>query len=132
TIQREAMYEHDSVVIGTLKGTDAQAPKLILNVHIDVAYVEDDQYWMYPPFQLTEHQDLLYGRGVSDMKGGMSSLFYVLERLHQEGHRPKGDIIVQSVVGEEVGEAGTKRACEVGPKGDLALVLDTSENQALG
>ena len=41
------------------------------------------------------------------------------------------DIIVQSVVGE-VGEAGTKRACEIGPKGDLALVLDTSENQALG
>ena len=132
SIQRETMYENDSVVIGTLKGIDAQAPKLILNGHIDVASVEDDQYWMYPPFQLTEHQDWLYGRGVSDMKGGMSSLFYVLERLHQEGHRPKGDIIVQSVVGEEVGEAGTKRACEVGPKGDLALVLDTSENQALG
>jgi formylaminopyrimidine deformylase len=132
TIQRETMYKNDSVVIGTLKGTDAQAPKLILNGHIDVASVEDDQYWTYPPFQLTEHQDWLYGRGVSDMKGGMSSLFYVLERLHQEGHRPKGDIIVQSVVGEEVGEAGTKRACEVGPKGDLALVIDTSENQALG
>ena len=48
------------------------------------------------------------------MKGGMSSLFYVLERLNQEGHRPKGDIIIQSVVGEEVGEAGTKRACEIG------------------
>ena len=29
------------------------------------------------------------------------------------------------MVGEEVGEAGTKRACEVGSKGDLALVLDT-------
>ena len=39
---------------------------------------------------------------------------------------------MQSVVGEEVGEAGTKLACEIGPKGDLALVLDTSENMALG
>ena len=53
-------------------------------------------------------------------------------QLHQGGQRPEGDIIVQSVVGEEVGEAGTKRACEIGPKGNLALVLDTSENQALG
>ena len=35
--------------------------------------------------------------------------FDVLEKLHQEGRQPKGDIIVQSVVGEEVGEAGTKR-----------------------
>jgi hypothetical protein len=35
------------------------------------------------------------------MKGGMASLFYVLEKLHQEGRRPKGDIVVQSVVGHD-------------------------------
>lgn len=120
------------MIVATLKGHNPQAPKLILNGHVDVASVDDDQYWQYPPFKLTNKDEWLYGRGVSDMKGGMSSLFYVLEQLHQEGQRPEGDIIVQSVVGEEVGEAGTKRACEIGPKGDLALVLDTSENQALG
>ena len=132
SIQREHLYDNDSIIVATLKGEDPEAPKLILNGHVDVASVDDDQYWQYPPFKLTEVDGWLYGRGVSDMKGGMSSLFYVLERLNQEGHRPKGDIIVQSVVGEEVGEAGTKRACEIGPRGDLALVLDTSENQALG
>lgn len=132
SIQREHLYDNDSIIVATLKGEDSEAPKLILNGHVDVASVDDDQYWQYPPFKLTEVDGWLYGRGVSDMKGGMSSLFYVLERLNQEGHRPKGDIIIQSVVGEEVGEAGTKRACEIGPRGDLALVLDTSENQALG
>lgn len=132
SIQREQLYDNDSVIVATLKGHNPQAPKLILNGHIDVASVDDDQYWQYPPFKLTNKDEWLYGRGVSDMKGGMSSLFYVLEQLHQEGQRPEGDVIVQSVVGEEVGEAGTKRACEIGPKGDLALVLDTSENQALG
>ena len=132
SIQREQLYDNDSVIVAILKGHNPQAPKLILNGHVDVASVDDDQYWQYPPFKLTNKDEWLYGRGVSDMKGGMSSLFYVLEQLHQEGLRPEGDIIVQSVVGEEVGEAGTKRACEIGPKGDLALVLDTSENQALG
>ncbi|MCG2381697.1 acetylornithine deacetylase [Staphylococcus epidermidis] len=132
SIQREQLYDNDSVIVATLKGHNPQAPKLILNGHVDVASVDDDQYWQYPPFKLTNKDEWLYGRGVSDMKGGMSSLFYVLEQLHHEGLRPEGDIIVQSVVGEEVGEAGTKRACEIGPKGDLALVLDTSENQALG
>ena len=132
SIQREQLYDNDSVIVAILKGHNPQAPKLILNGHVDVASVDDDQYWQYPPFKLTNKDEWLYGRGVSDMKGGMSSLFYVLEQLHQEGQRPEGDIIVQSVVGEEVGEAGTKRACEIGPKGDLALVLDTSENQALG
>ena len=43
------------------------------------------------------------------MKGGMASLFYVLEKLHQEGRRPKGDIVVQSVVGEEVGGGNKTR-----------------------
>lgn len=132
SIQREHLYDNDSIIVATLKGEDSEAPKLILNGHVDVASVDDDQYWQYPPFKLTEVDGWLYGRGVSDMKGGMSSLFYVLERLKHEGRRPKGDIIVQSVVGEEVGEAGTKHACEIGPRGDLALVLDTSENQALG
>ena len=61
----------------------------------------------------------------------MAALFYVLERLHQEGRLPQGDIIVHSVVGEEVGEAGTK-ACLSDLKADLALVLDTSDNMALG
>ena len=83
-----------------------------------MASVDDDSNWTYPPFELTQLDDWLYGRGVSDMKGGMASLFYVLEKLHQEGRQPKGDIIVQSVVGEEVGEAGTKLACEIGPKAD--------------
>ena len=70
-----------------------------------MASVDDDSNWTYPPFELTQLDDWLYGRGVSDMKGGMASLFYVLEKLNQEGRQPKGDIIVQSVVGEEVGEA---------------------------
>ena len=100
---REQLYDNDSVIVATLKGHNPKAPKLILNGHVDVASVDDDQYWQYPPFKLTNKDEWLYGRGVSDMKGGMSSLFYVLEQLHQAGQRPEGDIIVQSVVGEEVG-----------------------------
>ena len=64
------------------------------------------------------------------MKGGMASLFYVLENYIKKDDDLK-EILSQSVVGE-VGEAGTKRACEIGPQADLALVLDTSENMALG
>lgn len=130
-IQRIPLYKNDSVIIATLKGTDDNAPKLILNGHVDVAEVCENE-WTYPPFELTQIDDWLYGRGVSDMKGGMSSLFYVLEKLHNENIFPKGDIIVHSVVGEEVGEAGTKTACEHSPKADLALVLDTSDCIAQG
>lgn len=131
-VKREPLYDNDSIVVGVLAGENSDAPKLILNGHVDVANVEDPKHWQYPPFKLTEVDDAVYGRGVSDMKGGMASLFYVLEQLHAQGLKPEGDIIVQSVVGEEVGEAGTKTACELSPKADLALVLDTSDSQALG
>ena len=131
-VARKQMYDNDSIVVGVLKGTNPDAPKLILNGHVDVANVEDPKHWTYPPFELTKSGDYVYGRGVSDMKGGVASLFYVLEQLKAKGISPKGDIIVQSVVGEEVGEAGTKYACEMSPKADLAIVLDTSDSQALG
>ena len=45
SIQREQLYDNDSVIVATLKGHNPQAPKLILNGHVDVASVDDDQYW---------------------------------------------------------------------------------------
>lgn len=131
-IDRIPLYEGDSVINATLKGTDPDAPKLILNGHVDVAHVGDHSDWEYPPFKLTQVNDYLYGRGVSDMKGGFATLLYVLEKLKNDNIQPQGDIIVQSAVGEEVGEAGTKTACEHAPKADLGIVLDTSEQVAQG
>ena len=131
-VDRYPLYKNDSVINATLKGSDSTAPKLILNGHVDVAHVGDSSDWTYPPFELTQVDDYLYGRGVADMKGGVASLLYVLEKLHHEHIQPQGDIIVQSVVGEEVGEAGTKTACEHAPQADLGLVLDTSEQVAQG
>ena len=115
-----------------LRGTDKDAPKLILNGHVDVAEVGDASEWLHPPFQLTKADEYLYGRGVSDMKGGFGTLLYVVEKLCKEDIQPKGDIIIQSVVGEEVGEAGTKNACEQIEAADLAIVLDTSNQIAQG
>ena len=41
---------------------------LVLSGHTDVVPVTD-QNWTKPPFELSMHDDLLYGRGTSDMKG---------------------------------------------------------------
>ena len=49
-IQREHLYENDSVIVATLKGEDEDAPKLILNGHVDVANVDDDSNWQYHRF----------------------------------------------------------------------------------
>lgn len=44
--------------------------------HLDVVDVEDD--WHYPPYDLTEVDNLLYGRGVLDNKGPLLSTLFAL------------------------------------------------------
>lgn len=46
---------------------------VVLSGHTDVVPV-DGQAWTYDPFQLTEHDGRLYGRGTADMKGFIASV----------------------------------------------------------
>ncbi|MDF9620349.1 acetylornithine deacetylase [Pseudomonas entomophila] len=46
---------------------------VVLSGHTDVVPV-DGQAWAYDPFQLTEHDGRLYGRGTADMKGFIASV----------------------------------------------------------
>ena len=46
----------------------ADQPGIVLSGHTDVVPV-DGQPWTVPPFELTEHNGKLYGRGTADMKG---------------------------------------------------------------
>lgn len=50
----------------------AGVPGIVLSGHTDVVPV-DGQNWTVPPFQLTEREGLLYGRGTADMKGFVAS-----------------------------------------------------------
>ena len=99
---------------------------LLLNGHIDVAEVGDARAWSRPPFSLTVEGDRAYGRGTADMKGGLAAALLALEALDAAGARLAGDVVFESVVGEEQGEAGTLAACERGYRADFALVPDAS------
>src|SRR5579864_7299296 len=54
-------------LIARYKGNGAKRP-LLLIAHVDVVPVEG-QPWTVPPFQLTEKDGFLWGRGVNDDKG---------------------------------------------------------------
>lgn len=47
--------------------------------HTDVVSVSNN--WNYPPFELTEEEGKLIGRGVCDMKGGIAAFLYVLKQI---------------------------------------------------
>ncbi|GGF20240.1 acetylornithine deacetylase [Halobacillus andaensis] len=128
TIDSWELYPGDPVVVGTKRGKQENQPKsLIINGHLDVAAIEQNERWDYNPFVCTVTEDKVFGRGVADMKGGIAGVLFAMKVLHKAGIEPGGNIYFQSVVGEEVGEAGTKSCCEKGYRADLALVVDTSD-----
>ncbi|MCI3987807.1 M20/M25/M40 family metallo-hydrolase, partial [Bacillus vallismortis] len=69
------VYPGDPNGVGLLKGTDsADYHILIINGHVDVAEVKEDEEWEDDTFHPNEKNGLLIGRGASDMKGGMACL----------------------------------------------------------
>lgn len=54
--------------------------------------------WVDPPFSGKIVDGKVYGRGTTDMKGGLLASLIALESLITLGIRLKGDVIFQSVV----------------------------------
>ncbi|PWW32095.1 N-formyl-4-amino-5-aminomethyl-2-methylpyrimidine deformylase [Cytobacillus oceanisediminis] len=127
-IDKWDVYPGDPNVVGVLNGTySSQFKSLIINGHVDVAEVNEDEDWLSDPFVPTVQDGSVIGRGAADMKGGLAGALFAIQLLHEHGIRLPGDLTFQSVIGEEVGEAGTLECCKRGYKADFALVADTSD-----
>jgi acetylornithine deacetylase len=57
----------------------AERPGVMLSGHTDVVPV-DGQNWTVPPFEMTERDGRLYGRGAADMKGFVASALAAMLR----------------------------------------------------
>lgn len=122
------VHPGDPNVVGIFHGSDAAAHhSLIINGHIDVAAVEPGEAWETGPFQPVIRDGIVIGRGTADMKGGLAGALFALRILADHGINLPGDLIFQSVIGEEVGEAGTLQCCKRGYRADMAVVVDTSD-----
>jgi acetylornithine deacetylase len=88
-------------VVGIRRGTNSQAARsLLFSSHIDVVAGHQGQF---PPFAPVRQGDRLYGRGSNDMKGGLAASVVALRCLQELGIRLQGDVLVESVVDEEMG-----------------------------
>lgn len=122
------VYPGDPNVVGILSGESSEAyNSLIVNGHVDVAEVGDDSEWGQSPFTAYIKESFIYGRGVADMKGGIAAALFAIKLLKELGITLQGDLQFQSVIGEEVGEAGTLACLERGYTADYAVVVDTSD-----
>jgi len=92
-------------------------PTLMLNGHLDTIPNQNDQ-----PFY--RDGDLLYGRGSTDMKGGMAAILGTARALLSCGVRLKGDLWLTAVVGHEEPQAEKDGPC--------ALIEDINSERTSG
>lgn len=60
--------------------------------HTDVVPTGDTGNWQFPPFEPTEHDGFLYGRGAADMKGSIAAMVTACERFVENNPDHKGAI----------------------------------------
>ncbi len=83
---------------------------LYFHGHVDVVPAQDRS--QFEP-RITE--ETIFGRGSTDMKGGLVSMIYAVRALEDAGLRPKGRIALRIVPDEETGGAlGSEALCERG------------------
>ena len=104
-------------VVATLRGRGG-GRSLMFNGHIDIVGVEG---MTHEPFDSTERGGRIYGRGASDMKGGVAAMCAAAAQLKGE---LKGDLIVAAVVDEEWQSIGTSFLLASGVRADAAIVTE--------
>ncbi|MBN2181847.1 MAG: M20 family metallopeptidase [Sedimentisphaerales bacterium] len=89
-------------------GSTGQKPALLFACHHDVVGPGEAE-WQYPPFEAVEVDGKIYGRGATDMKGGIAAAITAICRIVNSGTKLLGDIIFVAAAGEETDSIGAER-----------------------
>jgi len=121
-VESNIPYRGRPNLIGILKG-DPRKQSIALNGHIDVVSPEPIDQWKHDPWGADVEGNRLHGRGALDMKAGLVANLYTIKALDRIGEKPKGTVMLQSVIEEEAGGGGGTLACLVeGYAGDGMII----------
>jgi len=119
TTQRQRVEDVGVNIIATVPG-DSEETALLLNGHLDT--VPPSSSMSHPPFDAVIHDNLLWGRGSCDMKGGLAAMACALAVIRAANLPLKRSILFAAVASEEQGNRGTAALIEKGLRARWAVV----------
>lgn len=114
-----------------------QSPHICLGGHTDVVPAGDESKWTSPPFEPEIRDNVLYGRGASDMKGSVAAFIAAIDVFLKKNPNPDGSISLL-ITGDEEADAdyGTIKVLEWMEKNnhlpDVTLVGEPTNPDHLG
>lgn len=138
---------HDAADVSNLWASRGEGhPHLLFAGHTDVVPTGPEQQWDTKPFEPTQVDGELFGRGAADMKASLAAMVVALEHLdaHRAGDHRAGDhqlgagTISLLITSDEEGDAihGTRHVIDVltgaNIKPDFCVVGEPSSSQRLG
>ncbi len=114
-------------VIGHIKG-NKPGKKIVFDGHIDTVPVTNENEWKYPPFAAEIHDEKIYGRGTTDMKGAVAAMVCAAANFAQDTKKDfAGDIFVAGVVHEECFEGVAAREISNRINPDYVVIGEASQ-----
>jgi acetylornithine deacetylase len=118
-------YDGRSSVVGYLPGSGG-GRSMHLSGHVDVVPVDHPELWQHDPWGGELVDGRVYGRGSSDMKGGVAAYLIAAEAVMAVCPERRGDLIFSTVIEEECTGNGMWSVLGAGHVGDAVLVGEST------
>ena len=93
-------------LIATIQGHNLELPEISFVGHVDTVCVEDIEQWSVDPFGAQVVDDIMYGRGTADMKGGVTTMILTANYIIEQGLIPEQTINFIFTADEEIDGMG--------------------------
>lgn len=106
-------------------------PVLAFSGHMDVVSEGNSENWKYDPFEMTEEDGKLYGRGTADMKSGLVAMVIAMIEINNANLLQKGMIRLMATAGEEMEQKGSAQLYSNGYMDDVDALIIAEPSESM-
>ncbi len=120
----EIFMDNYGSVIGIRAGLKP-GPRVLFDAHMDVVPVNNPESWSCDPFGGDQRDGKIWGRGATDIKGGLAGMVMALGRLPREAF--SGALILSATVGEGLIEGAALQKVIERTHPDGVVIIEPSQ-----